>query len=82
MIQNLSLVLNKTVSSVESVRVFDQNPYLVDLFIAMITYWLQEPSIKQELFIVQSVAELLDAMVYSHIFWQTFKQSPILHTFI
>lgn len=81
-IQNLSVILAKALSSVESVRIFDQSPHLVDLFISVITFWLTEPTIKKEMFVVQSLIELLDALVYSPTFWNKFKHAQILHSFI
>jgi len=81
-IQNLSVILNKTLCNVESVQIFDKFPHLVDLFISLMTFWLTEPLIKKEVFVIQTLVELLDAMVYSQEFWARFKSAPILHTFI
>jgi len=74
--------LNKVLCNVESVQIFNKFPHLVELFISIVTFWLTDPSIKKEIFVVQTLAELLDAMVYSEEFWNRFKHAPILHTFI
>jgi hypothetical protein len=60
---------------VENVRIFDMYPHLVDLFISIVGYWLTEPSIKQEVFVLQSLIEILEAMVYSFEFWSKNKNS-------
>jgi len=74
--------LNKCLNNVENVRIFDMYPHLVDLFISIVGYWLTEPSIKQEVFVLQSLIEILEAMVYSFEFWSKFKNASILHAFI
>ena len=61
---------------------FDQNPHLVELLLSVVHYWLSHPQLKQELFIVQSLIEFLDLMVYSERFWVTFKGSKALNIFI
>jgi hypothetical protein len=81
-IQNLSLILQKSIQQVEQVQIFDRNPSLVDLLIAVIHYWLSSPHIKQEVFVLQSLIEFLDIIVYSPNFWMKFKGSQALNLFI
>ena len=50
-----------------------KNGHLVDLLISMIHYWMSEPALNTDVFIIQTVIEMLDNLVYSHKFWQKFK---------
>lgn len=51
-VQNVALVMSKSIQSIEQLAIFDQNPYLVDLMIGVISYWLSTPNIRQELFVI------------------------------
>lgn len=66
----------------DNVRVFDANPHLADLFISVVSFWLGEQDIKSEAFVIQSLVELLEVLVYSPTFWTKFKGADCLHVFI
>jgi len=77
------LVINKNLQTIDQLSVFEANPHLVDLFVAVVQHWLSSRSINSELFIIQTLTELMDLMVYSPRFWNAFKNnSQIVNLFI
>lgn len=62
--------------------VLDRDPALTDLLMAVISHWLSGDA-GRDMFISQSLIEILDLLVYSRAFWTKFKASQaVLGDFI
>ena len=55
--------------------VLDRDAALTDLLLAVISHWLTGEA-GHDIFIAQSLVEMLDLLVYSRAFWTRFKASP------
>ena len=59
----------------DQIQQLDKESHLVDLLISVIQFWLSNDTLRSELFIAQSLIEMLDGLIYSKRFWLKFKES-------
>mmetsp|Transcript_4575 Transcript_4575/g.6936 ORF Transcript_4575/g.6936 Transcript_4575/m.6936 type:complete len:271 (+) Transcript_4575:92-904(+) len=77
-VQNLALILAKCIRTFDQARVFDRHPHLASLVTPLCSFWLSHPGFEDELYIIQSVIELLDLLVYSEAVWKQIKSSSVM----